>query len=111
MDLNQYATLGFWNDLVQDHLTELTLILTAALVALADRYARRVISKATQSLNAVARFAIFLALCSVGYAGMALGLAWLLERGLNLFGGAYMAPMVLGVVLLMAIEAQRQRQA
>lgn len=110
MDLNQYATLGFWNDLVRGHLPELTLILTAALVALVDRYARRFVSKVTASLNAVARFAIFLALCSVGYAAMALGLAWLLRRGLNLFDGAYMAPIVLGVVLLMAFEAHRQRQ-
>jgi len=111
MDLNQYATLGFWNGLVNGHMPELILIMTAALVALADRYVRRLIAKATASLNAFLRFAVFLALCSIGYAAMALGLAWLLHRGLNLFGGAYMAPMVLGVVLLMAIEAHRQRQA
>jgi hypothetical protein len=111
MDLNQYATLGFWNELVRSHLSELTLILTAALVALIDRYVRRAVSKVTASINAVARFAIFLTLCSLGYAAMALGLAWLLHRGLGMFGGAYMAPIVFGVVLLTAIEAHRQRQA
>jgi hypothetical protein len=110
MDLNQYATLTFWNELVLAHLTELTLILTAALVALADRYARRFVAKMTSSVNAVARFAAFLLLCTVGYASLALGLSWLLKSGLAAAGGAYMAPIVAGVVLLVAVEAQRQKQ-
>jgi hypothetical protein len=110
MDLNQYASLAHWNGLVRAHLPELTLILTAALVALFDRYTRRAISKITSSINAVARFAIFLVMCSLGYAVLALGLSWALRAGLALFGGAYMAPMVAGMVLLMAIEAHRQRQ-
>ena len=86
-------------------------MLTAGMVALSDKYVRKFVSKQTGSMNKVARFFVFLLTCSVGYAGLALGVAWALRKGLTLEGGAYMAPAVLGILLIVAIEAQRQHQA
>jgi hypothetical protein len=110
MDFSEMATLAYWNGMARAHLPELVMILTAALVALTDRYVRRLLGKATSSTNRVVRFLVFLLACSVGYAVLALGLAWGLRTGLTAWNGAYMAPVALGLVIAIAIEAQRQRQ-
>jgi len=108
--MNEIATLGYWNRLAGAHFPELVMVLTAALVALADRYARRILAKISASWGRTARFALFLLVCSVGYAAMALALAWGLRAGLTAHGGDYMAPAAVGILLLVAVEAQRQRQ-
>ena len=82
MNLNDLVTLTYWNTLARSHLAELVMILTAALIALADRYIRRMLAKATSSSNAVTRFLLFLLVCSVGYGLLALGLAQVLRQGL-----------------------------
>ncbi len=109
MDLNTMITLPYWNELAGKHLPEIVMILTAGVVALADRYIRKVVGRATSSTNRVLRFLVFLLTCSVGYAALALSVAWALRAGLNYSGGIYMAPVVLGIVLIVAIEAQRQK--
>jgi hypothetical protein len=109
MDLNTMITLPYWNELAGKHLPEIVMILTAGVVALVDRYIRRVVGRATSSINRVLRFLVFLLTCSVGYAALALGVAWGLRTGLTYSGGIYMAPVVLGIVLIVAIEAQRQK--
>ena len=111
MNLNELVTLTYWNGLARSYLAELIMVLTAALIALTDRYVRRMLAKATASLNPVSRFLVFLLACSVGYGLLALGLARVLRHGLTAAEGAYMAPAVLGLLLITAIEAQRQRQA
>jgi len=110
MNLFDLTTLGYWNSLARAHLPELVMVLTAATVALADRYLRRLVHRATASWNKALRFAAFLGACSVGYAVLALGLAWLLRAGLTMREGVYMAPAAAALLLLISIEAQRQRQ-
>ncbi len=110
MNLPELLSLPYWNSLAKAHLPEIIMVLTAALVVLADRYVRRLVNKYTSGRGAVARFFVFLLICSIGYAGLTLGTAWALRSGLTLEGGAYMAPCVLGILLLVAVEAQRQKQ-
>jgi hypothetical protein len=111
MRLDELMTLAFWNHLARAHLTELIMILTAAVVALIDRYVRRAVASKTSSMHAVFRFLVFLLTCTVGYAALALGVAWGLRNGLVLSHGEYMAPAVLGILVIVAIEAQRQKAA
>lgn len=110
MDFSEFLTLNYWNALAQSHLPELVMILTATIVVVLDRYVRRMVGRATSSFNVVSRFLVFLLLCSVGYAALALGVAWALRAGITINGGLYAAPAVLAVVMLVAIEAQRQKQ-
>lgn len=110
MDLPDFFTLGFWNRLAGGHFPELVMVLTAALVVLLDRHVRRMVNRFTSSHSRIFRFFVFLGVCSVGYAALALGVAWLLRAGLTLYNGAYMAPIAAGVLLVVAIEAQRQKQ-
>ena len=110
MNLEDLITLGFWNGLAKSHMPELVMILTAGVVTLADRYVRKLLARFTSSMNRVARFFVFLLTCSIGYAALALGVAWGLRTGLTVAHGAYMAPAVLALLLLVAFEAQRQRQ-
>lgn len=110
MDFSQAITIVYWNGLAKAHLPEIIMILTAGVVALTDRYVRKLLSRATNSMNRVLRFMVFLLACSVGYAVLALGIAWGLRSGLMISGGAYMAPVIFGILILVAIEAQRQRQ-
>jgi hypothetical protein len=110
MELASLLTLTYWNRLAQAHLPELVIILTAAVVVVLDRYIRRMVSKATASFNTVSRFLVFLLVCSVGYAAMALTVAWALRAGITIHGGLYAAPAVAVVLLVVAIEAQRQKQ-
>jgi len=111
MTIEQLGTLAFWNGLVRPHTTEIVLVLTAGVVALLDRYVRRLVTNWTSSFNRVTRFLAFLAMCGFGYAALALGVSFALREGLALKGGMYMAPAVLGLLIVMAIEAQRQKQA
>jgi hypothetical protein len=111
MTIEQLGTLAFWNGLVRPHSAELVLILTAGVVALASRYVWRIVTSWTSSFNRVTRFLTFLAACAVGYGALALGVSFALREGLAFHGGQYAAPAVLGLLVLMAIEAQRQKQA
>ncbi|MBN2526853.1 MAG: DUF3392 family protein [Deltaproteobacteria bacterium] len=111
MDFSALLSLDYWNNLAQAHLPELVIILTAAVVVVLDRYVRRMISRATASFNVIARFLVFLLVCSVGYAAMALAVAWALRAGITIKSGLYAAPAVAAVLLVVAIEAQRQKQA
>jgi hypothetical protein len=111
MTVEQLGTLEFWNGIVRPHGKEIVLILTAGIVALANRYVLRLVTGWTASFNKVTRFLAFLVTCAVGYTALALGISFALREGLALKGGAYMAPAVLALVVLLAIEAQRQRQA
>ena len=72
MQFTELMTLGYWNGLAQGHLPELVLILTAAMVTLADRHVRRLLNRMTASRGKIARFAAFLVVCSAGYAALGL---------------------------------------
>ena len=111
MTMPEFLTLEFWNQLARSHLPELVMVLTAAVVVLADRYLRQLVFKFTSSHGRVFKFFVFLLTCSVGYAALVLGVAWILRSGLMFNGGTYMAPVALGILLIVAVEAQRQRQA
>jgi hypothetical protein len=110
MNFAELSTLGWWNGLARAHLTEIVIVLTAATVALTDRYLRRLVNRWTASWNGALRFLVFLLVCSAGYAALALGAAWALRAGLTWHQGAYMAPAIGVLVLLAAVEAQRQKQ-
>ena len=110
MDLPQFLTLPYWNQLAKLHLTELVMVLTAAVVVLLDRQIRRLVNRFTRSHGRVFRLAVFLLVCSVGYTALSLGTAWALKEGLTFRKGAYMAPIATGILLIVAIEAERQKQ-
>ncbi len=110
MNLPDFISLPFWNHLARANLPELVMVLTAAVVVLLDRYVRKLVHKFTASHGVVFRFFVFLLVCSVGYTILALGTAWLLRTGLTVERGVYMAPVAFGILLIVAIEAQRQRQ-
>ena len=109
-ELPEFLTLPFWNQIGKAHLPELVMVLTAAVVVLLDRYIRQLVHKFTSSHGAVFRFIAFLLVCSVGYASIALGAAWLLRSSLMIDRGSYLALISFGILLIVAIEAQRQRQ-
>ena len=110
MNLPNFLTLPFWNHLARSHMSELVLVLTAAIVVLLDRQVRRLVNQFTRNHGRVFRFAVFLLVCSAGYAALTLGTAWALKEGFSFNQGAYMAPIALGVILIVAIGAERQRQ-
>ena len=110
MNLPHFFTLPFWNQLAQAHKTELIMVLTAAIVVLLDRQAKRMINRFTKSHGRFFRFGIFLLVCSVGYTALSLGTAWALKEGLDFQKGAYTAPITLCILIIVAISAERQRQ-
>ncbi|MCP4199405.1 MAG: DUF3392 family protein [Proteobacteria bacterium] len=110
-NLPEFLTVAFWNQLGRANLPELVMVLTAAVVVLLDRYVRQLVHKFTSSHGAVFRFFTFLLVCSIGYASVSLGTAWLLRSGLMIERGSYVAPISFGILLIVAIEAQRQRQS
>lgn len=110
MDLPNIMTLSFWNHLAGSYLTELIMVLTAAIVVLLDRQVRKLVNRFTKSHGRALRIAVFLLVCSVGYAALSLGTAWALREGLTFRQGAYMAPIVLGILVVVAIGAERQKQ-
>ena len=109
MTFSEFITLGYWNALAKSVLPELIMVLTAGILVVLDRYVRRTVTKMTGTLHVVSKFLVFLLVCSVGYAALALGVAWALRTGFTVAGGLYIAPAVLCVLLLIAVEAQRQK--
>ena len=110
MNLPEFLTLPYWNQLALAHFPELIMVLTAAVVVLLDRQIRKLVNQFTKSHGPVFRFAVFLTVCSVGYAALALGAAWALREGLTIYKGVYMAPIALGILIIVAIGAERQKQ-
>lgn len=110
MTIAELWTLAFWNHLARSHLPELVMVLTAAVVVLFDRYLRGMVRRTMSSHHVIVRFLAFLFLCTVGYAVLALGVAWTLRTGLLVHKGQYMAPIAASVLLLVAVEATRQKQ-
>jgi hypothetical protein len=110
MNLPNFLTLPFWNRLAEAHLTELILVLTAAIVVLLDRQVRKLVNRFTQSHGRLFRMGVFLLVCSVGYTTLSLGTAWALREGLGFRQGAYMAPIAFGILVIVAVSAERQRQ-
>lgn len=110
MHLSQILSLSFWNHWAMSHLSEVIVVLTSAIVVLLDRQVRRLVNNFTKSHGRLFRFAVFLAVCSVGYAALALGAAWALREGLTMAKGAYTAPTILGILIIVAISAERQKQ-
>ncbi len=110
MSLPDLLSLAFWNQLAGSHLSELVMVLTAAIVVLLDRHIRRLVNQFTKSHGRVVRFLAFLVVCSAGYAALALGTAWALREGLTLHKGIYMAPIALGILVIVAVGAERQKQ-
>jgi hypothetical protein len=110
MQLPHFLSLPFWNQIARSHLSEIIVVLTAAVVVLLDRQVRTLVNNFTKSHGRVFRFAVFLLVCSAGYAALALGTAWALREGLTLAKGAYMAPIILGILIIVAVGAERQKQ-
>lgn len=110
MQLSQLLSLPYWNRLAASHMSEIIFILTAAIMVLLDRHVRRLVNSFTQSHGRIFRFVVFLAVCSGGYAALTLGTAWALREGLALAKGAYTAPMILGIFIIVAVVAERQKQ-
>ncbi len=110
MNLPVFLTLPFWNQLARTHFSEIIVVLTAAVVVILERHFRKIINNFTKSYGRIIRFIIFLVVCSVGYSALALGVAWALREGLTLAKGVYMAPTVLGILIIVAISAERQKQ-
>ncbi len=110
MTLKALLTLTFWNGLARAHLSELVLVLSAAIVVLLDRPVRRLVHRATRRYHRVLRFLVFLVVCSFGYAALTLACAWLLRVALTLNRGQLMAPLTLAIFLVVGIVAERQKQ-
>lgn len=110
MHLSQLVSLPYWNHLARSHMSEIIVILTAAILVLLDRQVRKLVNSFTKSHGRIFRFSVFLTVCSAGYAALTLGTAWALREGLTLAQGAYMAPMVVGLFIIVAIGAERQKQ-
>jgi len=110
MHFSQLVSLPYWNHLARAHLSEIIVVLTAAILVLLDRQVRKLVNGFTKSHGRVFRFAVFLAVCSAGYAALALGTAWALREGLTLAKGTYMTPMILGILVIVAVGAERQKQ-
>ncbi len=110
MNFPQFLNLPYWNQLAKSHLSELVMVLTAAVVVLLDRQVKKLVNKFTRTHGRVFRFVVFLFVCSVGYTALSLGCAWALKEGLTFRKGIYMAPIALGILIIVAIAAERQRQ-
>jgi len=110
MTIPDFTTMAFWNGLCREHQTEIVMVLTAALVTLVDRYLRKALAKVTASYHVILRFLIFLVACSIGYAALTMGLNLALRHGFATAPAAWLVPAIGGLLVIIAVEAQRQKQ-
>ncbi len=108
--VSQLLTLSYWNSLTRQHLSDVVMVLTATVLALIDIPLREIVKKTFKRKSPVVRFAAFVALCSVGFAAIAMVTSWVLKWALLFHRGAYMAPLALGTLITVGFIAARQKE-
>lgn len=85
------------------------MVLTATILVLMDEPIRRFFNRALRRKSKFLRYIVFIAVCSFGYAALAIGTAWCLRWLLLINRGAYMAPITLVILIGAGIIAARQK--
>jgi hypothetical protein len=101
--------LSYWNGLARAHLSEVIMVLTATLLVLMDEPVREILNRVFRPKSRFLRFLVFVALCSFGYAALAIGTARCLRWLLSVHKGAYMAPIALTILIGAGIVAARRK--
>ena len=102
--------MSFWNGLTREHLSDVVMVLTATILALIDIPLREVVKKTFKRKSPVFRFVAFVALCSVGFATIAMAMSWALKWVLWFHKGAYMAPLAVGILITVGFIGARQKE-
>jgi hypothetical protein len=105
-----WLSFGFYNRLALQHLGDVVMVLTAAIVTLADRHLYPRIARRIRRFHAMLRFLGFLLVVGIGYGILTIFTARILRHGLSWQNGRYVVLIALGVCALLAWEAQRQRR-
>jgi Protein of unknown function (DUF3392). len=92
------------------HLTSISVGLVATLLILYGSYINDYFKRITKSLPFVVRFALFVVLCSVGYAFASSQLVRLLRFGLRQLSDFPLIGVVIGSFVLLAFLAKREKE-
>ena len=102
-------SLRYWNALVNSHLSDVVMVLTATILVLVDKPIRLAVNRVYRPKSKVLRFAVFVVLYSFGYAVLtvfaAKGVRWLL----GVHHSTYIAPISLALLIVIGIGAARQK--
>jgi hypothetical protein len=83
------------------------MVLTATMLALIDIPLRNIVKKSFKKKSPLVRFAAFVALCSVGFAAIAMVTSKVLKWALLFQKGAFMAPLAIGILIAVGFFAAR----
>lgn len=86
------------------------MVLTATILALIDIPLREMVKKTFKRKSPLFRFVAFVALCSFGFAAIAMAMSWALKWVLQFHKGAYMAPLALGILIAVGFIGARQKE-
>ena len=108
--MHQLLTLGFWNGLTRGHLSDVVMVLTATILALIDVPLREAVKRIFKKKSRVFRFVVFVALCSFGFAAIAVAMSWAIKWVLLFHKGAYIAPLAVGILVTVGFIGARQKE-
>jgi hypothetical protein len=108
--MSKLLSLAYWNGLTREHLSDVVMVLTATILALIDIPLRRIVKRLFRNSGPVFRFAVFVTLCSFGFAAIAMLVSWGLKWTLTFQKGHYMAPLAFGILIAVGFIAARQKE-
>ena len=109
MYLSNIFSLGWWNRLTISHMSDVIMVLTAVILVLADLPVRRTVNRIYKPKSAVLRFAVLVAVCSFGFAALAVVTAKILRVVILLNGGHFAALIAIGILIVTGIGAAGQK--
>ena len=94
---------------LRDHLDKVALSLVATAIFLYGEEIHGLVKRQIQGLALVLRVMILIVVCAVGYGALTVGCTFLCRKLLGFMDDNYLAPVVLGLFLLIGILAEKRK--
>ncbi|MEI6210678.1 MAG: DUF3392 family protein [bacterium] len=104
-----YHVILSMSEFLRPHLDKVALSLAATILFLYGEQIHGVIKGLIKDLHFVFRLLILVSVCAFGYGTLAYAFTRICEASLNLLDSLYLAPVVIGLFLLIGLLAERKK--
>ena len=104
-----YHVILWMSDFIRLYLGQVALSLTATILFLYGSQLHDVVKGLIKDLHFIFRLLILVLVCAFGYGTLAYGFKRLCEIGLKQLDSLYLAPVVIGLFLLIGLLAERKK--
>lgn len=104
-----YHAILWLSDRLRPHLDQVAMSFAATILFLYGSQIHGVVKRQIQGLHFFFRLLLLVLLCAFGYGTLTVGFTVLCRRGLNMLDSIYLAPVIIGLFLLIGWLAERKK--